>query len=164
MGSGTQREHFGSGDTIKSPDPSAGTRQLVRGEGLVARTSNAYRPQPPMIRNDSSEPGVSCHVVTSWLEDPEETRKRSWEHKDSFHYPDSEESEDDIVDTDECENELPLINLRNEVPHPIMVDTCGERCAQLDDFSWVRPTEEWNEESDMPESEIDTPHIGMVFI
>ena len=41
-----------------------------------------------------------------------------------------------------------------------MVDTCGERCAQLDDFSWVRPTEEWNEESDMPESEMDTPHIG----
>ena len=70
--------------------------------------------------------------------------ERSWEHEDSFHYPESEESEDDIVDTDECENELPLINLRNEVPHPIMVDTCGERCAQLDDFSWVRPTEEWN--------------------
>ena len=42
----------------------------------------------------------------------------------------------------------------------IMVDTCGERCTQLDDFSWIRPTEEWNEESDMPESEIDTPHIG----
>ena len=41
-----------------------------------------------------------------------------------------------------------------------MVDTCGERCAQLDDFSWIRPTEDWNEESDMPESEIDTPHIG----
>ena len=97
---------------------------------------------------------------TSRLEDPEDTRKRSWEHEDSFYYPDSEESEDDIVDTDECENELTLINLRNEVPHPIMADTCGERCAQLDDFSWVRPTEEWNEESDMPESEIDTPHIG----
>ena len=86
-----------------------------------------------MIRNDSSEPGVSCHVGTSRLEDPEDTRKRSWEHEDSFHYPDSEESEDDIVDTDECENELPLINPRNEAPHPIMVDTCGERCAQLDD-------------------------------
>ena len=57
-----------------------------------------------MIRNDSSEPGVSCHVGTSRLEDPEDTRKRSWEHEDSFHYPDSEESEDDIVDTDECEN------------------------------------------------------------
>ena len=71
-----------------------------------------------------------------------------------------EESDDDIVDTDECENELVLIKLRNEVTHPITVDTCGERCAQLDDFNWVRPTVEWNEESDMPESEIDTPHSG----
>ena len=44
--------------------------------------------------------------------------------------------------------------------HPITVDTCGERCAQLDDFSWIRPTEEWNVESDMPESDIDPPHIG----
>ena len=82
----------------------------------------------------------------------------------SLPYPDSEESEDDIVDTDECENELVLINLRNEATHPITVDTCGERCAQLDDFNWVRPTDEWNEESDMPESEIDTPTTEMVFI
>ena len=61
----------------------------------------------------------SCHLGTSRLENPEDTRKRSWEHVDSFHYPDSEESEDDIVDTDECENGLVLINLRNEVMHPM---------------------------------------------
>ena len=78
----------------------------------------------------------------------------------SLQYPDSEESEDDRVDTDESEDGLVLMNLRDEVMHPIIVDTCGERCAQLDDFSWIRPTEEWNEESDMPESEIDTPHSG----
>ena len=64
------------------------------------------------------------------------------------------------MDTEECENELQLINLRNEVTHQITVDTCGERCAQLDDFNWVRPMDEWNEESDRPESEIDTPHSG----
>ena len=79
---------------------------------------------------------------------------------DSLPYPDSEESEDDIVDSEECENDLQLINLRNEVTHQTTVDTCGERCAQLDDFNWVRPTDEWNEESDTPESEIDTPHSG----
>ena len=113
-----------------------------------------------MIRKDSPEPGVSCHLGTSRLEDSEDTRKRSWEHLDSLPYPDSEESVDDRVDTDESEDGLVLINPSNEVTHPIMVDTCGERCAQLDDFSWIRPTEEWNEESDMPESEMDTPHIG----
>ena len=106
-----------------------------------------------MINKDS-------HLGISRLEDPEDTRKRSWEHVDSLWYPDSEESEDDRVDTDESEDGLVLMNLRNKVIHPIMVDTCGERCAQLDDFSWLRPTEEWNEESDMPESELDTPHIG----
>ena len=30
----------------------------------------------------------------------------------------------------------------------------------VNDFNWVRPTDEWNEESDTPESEIDTPHSG----
>ena len=89
-----------------------------------------------------------------------DTRKRSWECVDSLPYPDSEESEDDIVYAEECENELQPINLRNEVTHQITVDTCGERCAQLDDFNWILPTDEWNEESDTPESEIDTSHSG----
>ena len=113
-----------------------------------------------MIRKDSPEPGISCQLGISRLENSEDTRKRSWERVDSLQYPDSEESEDDRVDTDESEDGLVLMNLRDEVMHPIMVHTCGERCAQLDDFSWILPTEEWNEESDMPESEIDTPHIG----
>ena len=61
---------------------------------------------------------------------------------------------------EECENELQPTNLRNAVMHQITVDTCGERCAQLDDFNWILPTDEWNEESDTPESEIDTSHSG----
>ena len=113
-----------------------------------------------MIRKDSPEPGISCQLGISRLEDSEDTWKISWQHVDSLQYPDLEESEDDRVYTDESEDGLVLMNLRDEVMHPIMVDTCGERCAQLDDFSWIRPTEEWNEESDMPESEIDTPHFG----
>ena len=87
-------------------------------------------------------------------------KKRSWEHVESLPYPDSEESEDDIVYAEECENELQQINLRNEVTNQITVDTCGERCAQLDDFNWVLTTDEWNEKSDTPESEIDTSHSG----
>ena len=51
-------------------------------------------------------------------------------------------------------------NLRNEVTNQITVDTCGERCAQLDDFNWLLPTDEWNEKSDTPESEIDTSYSG----
>ena len=58
---------------------------------------------------------------------------------------------------EEGENELQQINLRNEVTNQITVDTCGERCAQLDDFNWFLPTDEWNEKL---ESEIDTPYSG----
>ena len=64
-------------------------RRLFRGEGLVARTSNAYRPQPPMIRKGSPEPVDPYYVGTSRLEEPADTRKRSWERVDSRPYPDS---------------------------------------------------------------------------
>ena len=57
---------------------------------------------------------------------------------------------------EECESELQQINLRNEATNQITVGTCGERCTQLDDFDWFQPTDEWNEKSDTPESEIDT--------
>ena len=59
---------------------------------------------------------------------------------------------------EECENELQQINLRNEVTNQITVDACGERCAQLDDFNWFLPTDDWNGKSDTPESEIDTSY------
>ena len=111
-----------------------------------------------MIMKDSPEPVVPYYVGTSRLEEPADTKKRSWEHVDSRPYPDSEESEDDIVYDEEGENELQQINLRNEVTNQITVDTCGERCAQLDDFNWFLPTDEWNEKSDTPESEIDTSY------
>ena len=61
---------------------------------------------------------------------------------------------------EEGENELQQINLRNKVTNQITVDTCGERCAQLDDFNWFLPTDEWNKQSDTPESEIDTSYSG----
>ena len=160
MGGGTQREHVhsGIGATIKSPEPSDGKRRLVRGEGLVAQINNVYRPQLPMITKDIPEPVVPYYVGTARLDEPADTRKRSWERVDSRPYPDSEQSEDDVVYAEECENELQQINLRNEVTNQITVDTCGEQCAQLDD--WFLPTDEWNEKSDTPESEIDTSDSG----
>ena len=82
------------------------------------------------------------------------------ERVDSRPYPDSEESDDDVVYAEECESELQQINMRNEATNQITVDTCGERCAQLDDLNWFLPTDEWNEKSDTPESEIDTSDSG----
>ena len=60
----------------------------------------------------------------------------------------------------EHENELQLINLRNEVTNQITVDICGERCARLDDFNWVLPAKVWNEGSDTPESDFETSDSG----
>ena len=127
---------------------------------MVARISNDYRPQLPMITKDIPEPVVPYYVETARLDEPADTRKRSWERVDSRPYPDWEESEDDVVYAEECEYELQQINLRNEVTNQITVDICGERCAQLDDFNWFLSTDEWNEKSDTPESEIDTSDSG----
>ena len=113
-----------------------------------------------MIRNDSPEPVVPSYVGTSRLEESADTRKKSWECVDSRTYPDSEESEDDVVYDGEGESELQRINLRNEVTNQITVDACGEQCAQLDDFNWFLPTDEWYGKSDAPESEIDTSYSG----
>ena len=61
---------------------------------------------------------------------------------------------------EEHENELQQINLRNEVTNQITVDTCGERCAHLDDFNWVLLAKVWNEEADNPESDFETSDSG----
>ena len=94
------------------------------------------------------------------LDESADTRKRSWERMDPDSYPDSQESEDDVVYAEEHENEIQQINLRNEVTNQITVDTCGERCARLDDFNWVLPAKVWNEESDTPESDFETSDSG----
>ena len=113
-----------------------------------------------MNTKDIPEPVFTYYVGTARLDEPADTRNRSWERVDSRPYPDSEESEDDVVYAEECENELQQINLRNEVTNQITVDTCGEQCAQLDDFNWFLPTNEWNEKSDTPEWEIETSDSG----
>ena len=84
------------------------------------------------------------------LDEPADTRKRSMGRVDSRPYLDSQESDDDVVYAEECESEIQQINLRNETLNQMTVDTCGERCTQLDDFDWFLPTDEWNEKSDTP--------------
>ena len=99
-----------------------------------------------MIRKDIPEPVVPYYVGTARLDEPADTRKRSMGRVDSRPYPDSTESDDDVVYAEECESELQQINLRNEATDQITVDTCtcGKRCTQLDDFDWFLPTDEWN--------------------
>ena len=61
-----------------------------------------------------------------------------------------------MVYTEEYDSELQQISLRNEWPTQMTVDSCGERCAQLDGFKWFLPTNKRGENLGTPESEIDT--------
>ena len=71
-------------------------------------------------------------------------------------YSDSEESDNDVVHvyTEEYDSELQQNSLRNEWPNQMTVDSCGERCAQLDDFKWFWPTDKRAEDLGTLESEI----------
>ena len=75
------------------------------------------------------------------LEEPANTWMRSMGRVVRRPYPDPEESDDDVIYAEEYESELQQINLRNEALNQNTVDTCGERCAQLDDFNWFLPTD-----------------------
>ena len=143
MGGGTQRRqvYSGTGSPTKPPGPSDGKRRLIRGEGLVARISNDYRPHLPIVEKDIPELAVPYYVGTTRLEESANTWMTPVGRVVRRPYPDSEESDDDMVYTEEYECELQQINLRNEGPNQITVDTCGERCAQLDDFKWFLPTD-----------------------
>ena len=113
-----------------------------------------------MITMDIPQPVVPGYLGTVRLDKSADTLKRSWERVDSRTYPDSEESEDDVVYAEEHETDIHQINLRNEVRNKISVDACGEQCAQLDDFNWFLPTDEWYGKLDGPESETDTSYSG----
>ena len=123
---------------------------------MVARIRNDYIPQHPVVGNDIPEPAVPYYGETARLDEPADTRKRSMGRGNSRPYPNSEESDDNVVYAEEYESELQQINPRKEAMNQLTVDTCGERCTQLHDFDWFLPTDERNEKSDTPESEIDT--------
>ena len=61
-----------------------------------------------------------------------------------------------MVYTEEYDSELQQISIRNEWPTEMTVDSCGERCAQLDDFKCFLPTDKRGEDLGTPQSEIDT--------
>ena len=148
--------HFRSGFSNKAQGPADGKRRLIRGEGLVTRISNDYRPQLPVVGKDIPEPAVLYHVGTTRLEETVNIQTRSVGRAVRRPYSDSEESDNDVVYTKEYDSELQQISLRNEWQTQMMVDSCGEQCAQLDDFKWFLPTDNQAEDLGTPESEIDT--------
>ena len=113
---------------------------------MVARISDDYRPQLPVVGMDIPEPAVPCHVGTARLEETVNNRTRSVGHVVRRPYSDSEESDNDVwyADVDDSALGQPT------------VDLCGEGCAQLDDFKWFLPTDELAGDLSAPDSEIET--------
>ena len=65
-------------------------------------------------------------------------------------------ADNDVLYAEEHDSSLQRVSLQNEWPTQMTIDSCGEQCAQLDDFKWFLPTDERAEDLGTPESEIDT--------
>ena len=147
MAGGAHRRQVnsGTGSPTKPPGTADGKRRLIRGEGLVARISDDYRPQLLVVGKNIPEPAVPCHVGTAWLEETGNIRTSSVGCVVRHPYSDSEESDNDVWNAEVDESAL---------GQPT-VDLCGEGCAQLDDFKWFLPTDERAGDLSAPDSEIE---------
>ena len=148
MAGGVHRRqvHSGTWSPTKPPGTADGKRQLIRGEGLVARICDDHRPQLPVVGKNIPEPAVPCHVGTARLEEAVNIRTRSVGCAVRRPYSDSEESDNDVwyAEVDDSALGQPT------------VDLCSEGCAQLDDFKWFLPTDERARDLSAPELEIET--------
>ena len=101
---------------------------------MVARISNDYRPQLPVVGKDFPRPAVPCHVGTA--------RTRSVGRAVRRPYSDSEESDNDVLYAEEHDSTVQQVSLQNDWLTQMADDSYGEGCAQLDDFKWFLPADE----------------------
>ena len=128
--------HPWTGSPSEAPEPADGKRRLIRGEGLVARISNDYRPQLPVVGKDIPGPAVLCDVGTARLLETVNIRTRSVGRAVCRLYSDSDESDNDVMYAELLESTVQQVSLRNDWLTPTADDSCGKWCAQLDDFNW----------------------------
>ena len=130
-------------------------RRDEMGEGLVAWISNDYRPQLPVVGKDIPGPAVPCHVGTARLLETVNNRTRSVGSAVRCPYSDLEESDNDVLYAQEHDSTVQQVGRRNDWLIQTAGESCGEGCAQLDDFKWFLPADEWAGELIAPESEIE---------
>ena len=63
-------------------------------------------------------------------------RTRSVGHAIRRPFSDSEESENGVLYAEEHDSTVQQVSLRNDWLTQTANDSCGEGCAQLDDFNW----------------------------
>ena len=158
MAGGTHRRpgYHGTGSPSEAPGPADGKRRLIRGEGLVARISNDYRPQLPAVGKDIPGPAVPCHVGTARLLETVNTRTRSVTCAVRRPYSDLDESNNDLLYAEEHDTTVQQVSRRKGWLTQTANNSCCEGCDQLDDFKWFLPAEERAGDLTAPESEIET--------
>ena len=116
MAGGTHRRpvHSGTGSSSGAPKPADGKRRLIQGEGLVARISDDYRPQLPVVGEDIPGPAVPCHVGTARLLETVINQTGSVGRAVRWPYSDSDESDNDVLYAEEHDNIVRQVSLRNE--------------------------------------------------
>ena len=101
---------------------------------MVTRISNDYRPQLPVVGKDIPGPAVLCHVGTARLLETMNNRTRSVGHAVRRPYSDMEESDNDVLYAEEHDSTVQQVGRWNDWLIQTAGDSCGEGCAQLDDF------------------------------
>ena len=124
---------------------------------MVARISNDYEPQLPVVGEDIPGLAVPCHVGTARLLEAMDLRTSVVGHDFRLPCSDSDDSNDDVVYVEGHDEEVRQISLRNEwsADSWTVDDSCGEGCAQLDDFNWFLLADDWVGDIPAPESQVD---------
>ena len=71
-------------------------------------------------------------------------------------YSDSDESDNDVLYAEEHDTTVQQVSRWKGWLTEMANNSCGEGCAQLDDFKWFLPAEERAGDLTAPESEIET--------
>ena len=161
MASGRCRRpvHPVTGSHNEAPEPTDGKRRLIQGEGSVARISYDYRLQLLVVVKDIPGSAVPCHVGTAQSLYTASIRLGSVRRAVRHSYSDSEESDNDVAGAVEHDNTVQQVSLHHNRLTPTAVDSCGARCAQLDDFNWFLPADDWSGDLPTPGSTKVRPSI-----
>ena len=122
---------------------------------MVARISDVYRPQLPVVGKDIPGPAAPCYVGTARLLETVNNLTRSVGRAVRRPYSDSDESDYDGLYAEEHDSTVRQVSLQNEWLTQMADDSCGEGCAQLDDFNWFLPADERVVDLPSPESEME---------
>ena len=124
---------------------------------MVARISDDYEPWLPVVGEDIPGPAVPCHVGTARLLETVNRRTRLIGRAVRRPYSDLDDSDNDVLYVEEHDSAVRQVSLRDEwsVDSQMADDSCGEGCAQLDDFNWFLPADDWVGDLPAPESEVD---------